>query len=429
MKRIQVVALVSLTLGVAFAASVANASAAEPALVNKEGKPLVKNAYKGEGGKSTTQIQGEGSLTCGKLSINGRVETEIVLTKELIFTECEFAGSKCQTGATAGRIVFNELSSLLVYEVIKKEALEPAALVTHEHAAVIECSDGQILMIKGSWLLLASPSNTLTKSLTIIGKQSEGEQSSDEYEETRGGAIKKAGLTTTGEASKEVGKNFTEVQTGVQLETSANYEEEVQLKAAVGPELLNEEGKELVKRLFKGEGGNATVAIKGVGSLSCTKMSLTGEVTGMATLGKTLTFSGCSLSEAPCNTGEASGEVVFSGLRSLFVYELVKKEPEPAVLVTFEKPLKIECGSETVLLQGSVLLLVAPSNKLTKTLTIVGKQSEGVQASTEYEESKGGEVLKANLEAIGEGTRKFEDTVGVELEATNAYEEEVELKA
>lgn len=428
MKRIPVLtcaAVVVLALVAVFATS---ASAAAPELVNKEGNVLVKKNFKGEGGTSTFQVKGQGSLSCEKLFTKGHVVSGKELTKELNFTECAFAGSKCKTGSVAGEVVFaGELSSLLVYEVVKTAALEPAVLVTIPAPVAVECESGQKLKMKGSFLILMTPANKLTKTVTIIGKQSGGEQATTEYEETRGGTVKKASLTTVGEGTK----TFAETQTGVQLESSVEYEEEAQLRAPVGPELLNGKGEELVKKGFKGEGGKAAAEIKGQGKVSCSSTTVSGEVISAATLGKTLTFGGCAFGESKCNTEKgAAGEVVFNQLGSLFVYEVVKKEVlEPAVLVTLGKTLQLECGSQAIFLKGSFLLLVTPVNKFTNALTIVGKQSGGIQESTEYEESKGGEVKSAVLLATGEGTKTFAEVdTGLEFEATNNYEEEVELK-
>ncbi len=430
MKRIPVSTCAAVAVLALIAAFATNVSAAVmPELVNKENKELAKKNFKGEGGASAFQVKGQGSLSCGRVTAKGRVIGTRKLTKELIFKECAFSSFKCKTGSVVGEVVLNtgELGSLLVYEIVKKEALEPAVLVTLPTTVTIECEGGQKLKLKGSFLVLMAPANKLTKTVTISGKQSEGEPATTEYEETRGGTVKKASLTTTGEGTK----TFAETQTGAQLESSVEYEEEAQLRAPVGPELLNSKGEEVVKKHFSGSGGKAALEIKGQGQLSCTSSSVSGEVISAATLGKTLAFGGCTFGEAKCNTEKgATGEVIFNTLGSLFVYELVKKEVlEPAVLVTLEKTLKLECGLQTILLKGSFLLLVTPVNKPTNTLTIVGKQSGGVQESTEYEESKGGEVKNAILLATGEGTKKFtEAQAGLELEAINKYEEEVEIK-
>jgi hypothetical protein len=199
--------------------------------------------------------------------------------------------------------------------------------------------------------------------------------------------------------------------------------------SAAEPELVNSAGKELVKAGFKGKGGTVTIQVKEVGTISCETSTLEGRVTSLKGLEKKPAFTGCTLNSVKCNTSGSGSEVSFGPLSSVLVYEIVEKTLEPATLIKLST-LKIACGAQKFTLGGSVLILVSPAKTLTTQLTIVGKQKGGVQASIEYEETKGGSVKEAVLRASGEGTVKFtEAQVGLGFEAVNTYEEQVELRA
>lgn len=194
------------------------------------------------------------------------------------------------------------------------------------------------------------------------------------------------------------------------------------------PELVNKEGKELVKKKFTGKAsGESVFETKGGEKLKCKAGTSKGEVTGLKTQTVSNSFTGCTASILSCKTkGASSGEIVLK-LNATIVY-LNESKKEVGVDLALPETITIECtglASETLKVKGSTLC--PTTTALSKKATITCKESKGKQEFTEYEEA--GSKIKDITETEGSGTKsfKFEESA---LSSTNEleFEEEVEIK-
>jgi hypothetical protein len=206
----------------------ASASAALPEMVNKEGKALVKSKFTGASSRLEWVWQKEGGVECAYgAKSSGEVTGLQSSHMKWTWTGCDTNGEGWQTeGAKKGEIVIPELKSQLVYEVYEKGAkLEPAILLT----LAKEIKLGNILQeykIKGSLLVPMPPGEELRTHFSIEARQSGGKQEgTGEYEETRGGEVKKASLTTTATGAK----SFKEEPTALAFAEERKFEEEFKI--------------------------------------------------------------------------------------------------------------------------------------------------------------------------------------------------------
>jgi hypothetical protein len=143
-------------------------------------------------------------------------------------------------------------------------------------------------------------------------------------------------------------------------------------------------------KAFKGKGGGANLEIEGVGGVTCTKSSNTGQFTGGKSAGKiTAIFTGCLLHSDPCTSaGAKSGEVKTKALDGVVGW-ISKAKEEVGVELKAEAGLyeaEFVCGELNLRVSGAVIGLVKPPyNHFTKEVTLVFEQSGGVQKPTKLE--------------------------------------------
>jgi hypothetical protein len=213
---------------------VASASAALPEMVNKEGKALVKSKFTGTTGFGSGVMwvtKNHGGVQCSEAKSSGEVTGLQTGHSAWTWTGCEAAGTGYQTeGAKRGEIRVPELKSQLVYEVYEKgTVLEPALLLT----LAKELTFGTNLILepmhlRGSFLVPVSSVEEFRSYLYVDATQSGGRQEgTGEYEETRGGEVKKAGLLMNVEGIKK----YTNEPTALAFDEKLTFEEEFRIKA------------------------------------------------------------------------------------------------------------------------------------------------------------------------------------------------------
>ncbi len=202
-----------------------------------------------------------------------------------------------------------------------------------------------------------------------------------------------------------------------------------------GPYQLQEFSK--ASSPFAGTGGGANLEVIGVGGISCTHNSDSGEFTGPKTVGKIkVTFTGCEFESKKCQ-GDApaaahEGEILTNNLVGEvgYVNKGEKKvgglfKPETGLYFT-----EFNCGELKFRVSGGVIGNVTSTiNAFTNSVTLDFKESAGIQNPLRFE---GGleETLMTEEGGKGEwpegGTAKNQS--GQSLETTNTGET-LELKA
>ena len=197
--------------------------------------------------------------------------------------------------------------------------------------------------------------------------------------------------------------------------------------SAALPELVNKEGKEVVKKKFTGSSGESVFETKAGEKVKCSKGTSNNEVTGLKTQTVENKFTGCSASILKCKTkGAAGGEIVIK-LEAKLVY-ISEKEKTVGVDLVLPGTLTIECTglvSETLVVRGSTIC--PTTTALSKTATLTCKDTKGKQEPSEYEE--GGKKIKDVTETEGKGIKNFAfEESGLSSTNTLTFEEEVEIK-
>lgn len=198
--------------------------------------------------------------------------------------------------------------------------------------------------------------------------------------------------------------------------------------SAALPELVNAEGKELVKKKYTATGGKGKFQTEKNGTIECSKSTATGEVTGPKTGTTTVTFTGCAFSGISCKTSGAKAGEIITKATSKLVY--VKKETKETGLDLEATESTIECTAlQKLKVRGSVIGVVTPINTVTSELTLTFKETSGKQEPSEYENEEGKKV-KDITEAEGSGLKTFKfEPSGLSLTDTLKFEEAVEVKA
>ena len=202
-------------------------------------------------------------------------------------------------------------------------------------------------------------------------------------------------------------------------------------------ELVNHEGKELVKKSYTGEGGETTFETVAGRKLTCTKVVISGKVKGTKEGEGTSIFTGCKSEGISCNTsGSASGEVSM-GYSYGWVWLYTTFDIDQAYVYTWlpfgVTTVSVQCSSlETLTLKDGMVGPVSEVElgKLTKELTLKANETKGEQESTKYKIKRTEEGSKeAIIMTKGEGLVKFEyekaavENAGIKLK----FEEEVKL--
>jgi hypothetical protein len=200
--------------------------------------------------------------------------------------------------------------------------------------------------------------------------------------------------------------------------------------ASLQPELVNKEGKELVKKKFTSSSGKSTFETTAGEKIECSESKGTGEITGKRTDTASITFKGCSTKEiitVKCaSKGAKEGEILLTtNSKLVFINEKEATVGEDLELVG---TLTIVCEAfgikETLTVRGSTIC--PTTTALSETATLTCKQTKGKQEPTEYEEE--GKKTKDITETQGEGQKKFAFTEsGLASTNTLKFEEAVEV--
>jgi hypothetical protein len=199
--------------------------------------------------------------------------------------------------------------------------------------------------------------------------------------------------------------------------------------AAATPEILNKEGKPLVKKTFTGKTEDGKVVFRGAygGSFECTSASTTGEITGVNSGTGTMTLTGCNVGEINCKTAKQKEGVMILPFTEKLVFTS-KTETVIEMLRTINAPIKCR-GEEEYRIFGGYLTPIrsGQTNKLKTAFTLRPEQSGGYQEPDEYYNSEKGELVKESLQwegpAIGTGP------LGVGMTESETFAEEVEFKS
>jgi hypothetical protein len=210
--------------------------------------------------------------------------------------------------------------------------------------------------------------------------------------------------------------------------------------SAVGElELVNHEGKELVKKHFTGESGESRFETGAGRKLTCTKTKIEGTVKNTKEGEATISSTGCTSSGISCNTaGAKSGEVTIGWW---VVWGWLYIPPShydegwyQSYLPYGTATVAIECSSlEKLTLKNGLVASVTELEvgKLTKEFTLQAHEKKGEQEATKFKliDSEEASAKEAVLAIEGKGLESFAfEKAGDETAATKLkFEEEVKL--
>jgi hypothetical protein len=203
--------------------------------------------------------------------------------------------------------------------------------------------------------------------------------------------------------------------------------------SAALPEMVNKEGKALVKSKFTGTVPHMRFDIKGWGVVQCSGgAKSSGEVTGLQNSHSAWTWTGCAVETETFQTeGAKRGEIVIPELKSQLVYEVYEKGTvlQPALLLTLAKEIKLGVVAESEHIKGSLLVLMPRGEEFRTHFSVEARQHEAQQEGTgEYEETRGGELKKASLVTTVEGAKKLTNvSTALEFEEERTFEEEFKI--
>jgi hypothetical protein len=233
MKRLKIAGLCLAAVLALSAVLVASASATgELELVNSEGKGLVKNHFKGEGGESKLETAAARKITCTKTKLEGvaknNKEGEVTLTS----TGCVANGVECKTaGAKSGEIVttwWYFWAWLYIPPSHYDEAYQYSLLPYGTATVTVECSSFEKLALKNGLIApITEPVELgkLTKEITSQEHEKKGEQEFTKYklnkEET---GEKEAALALEGKGLESFAFEKAGLETPA---TKVKFEEEV----------------------------------------------------------------------------------------------------------------------------------------------------------------------------------------------------------
>lgn len=181
---------------------------------------------------------------------------------------------------------------------------------------------------------------------------------------------------------------------------------------AFNGEIVNKEGKALVKNHFTIESTAVLVETTSGFAMTCKSSTGTGVVRSTTEGESTARLSGCESSGKSCSSGSESG-VVNLALR----WELVHSIPDNLLRDHLVNAVTITCGTLKEVLTGGWDVPIEPMDKLQKTYTLTAKETKGKQEPFEEFEH----TLK-----FGESGK--EAPAGIKETVKITYEEEVEAR-
>jgi hypothetical protein len=184
--------------------------------------------------------------------------------------------------------------------------------------------------------------------------------------------------------------------------------------SAALPELVNKEGKALVKKKDKSNNVKGNIAVLetiGGSKVECKSVSDVSEITGTKTDTTTVTFDECTAFGETCqNKGGTAGIIKTVLLASKLRYINGKKAVGLVLKPkTGELFVEFECSGIVIKVRGSVIGVITPINTFVAPpgpFTLTFTQAAGVQVPTEYEE----------------GTKKVKDVLETSING-GAYEQ------
>jgi hypothetical protein len=190
-------------------------------------------------------------------------------------------------------------------------------------------------------------------------------------------------------------------------------------------ELVNSEGKALVKNKFKGVLGETVIETTGSKGVKCKSGTAVGVETSKTEGEQTATFKECKSSQegASCKSpGQSTGVIE---LKEVKLSTLPAKFPGDMPLTYILRASSVECGSVKGQIKGSYLSPVPSEGKLSTTYSFIAKQTKGVQEPSEFENTKG-EIEKFSVEAQLGPLEVFEKA-GVSSKEEFTFEESAEF--
>ncbi len=185
-------------------------------------------------------------------------------------------------------------------------------------------------------------------------------------------------------------------------------------------EIVNKEGKALVKKGFTGTVGESVLETVHKSKMTCKGGSTKGVVTGTKTIEATLTLTGCSSGGASCHTaGSKEGEVEAADA------DLVLLEAHELMVLSEKLKASIACGLTEIKTEGSFLIPVGSSQEdhLNTKYKFTAAQKEGIQIPTEYVNTK-----LEKIEYARSGVRRRRLQAGVATTLAIQFEEEAKFR-
>jgi hypothetical protein len=149
---------------------------------------------------------------------------------------------------------------------------------------------------------------------------------------------------------------------------------------------------------FTSTGGSAVLEMSGGTKLKCASSAGSGEYTGTKTADLTVRFFSCHLAPGttPCRSPSASaGEIVTSPLTGELGFIQDTEGPEKTIIAKVGIDFKgspslatVECGSQTIVIGGSVIAPISPLEKMTSEFAVKFSAAGGKQLPEAFEEAE-----------------------------------------
>jgi hypothetical protein len=172
------------------------------------------------------------------------------------------------------------------------------------------------------------------------------------------------------------------------------------LEAGTEPlgELVNKEGKALMKNKFTAKSGETLIETTGGSSIKCKSASTTGTIASTTAGEETVSFKECktNLGVSCKSSGESSGTIKLA--LSLSVAADRSASSNDLFVAAVKGTPELECTGVKVKIKGSFAVQTPKQDTLATAYTFAPTETKGIQAPSEFENLKG-EKVKDVLEA------------------------------